>query len=301
MNISQHLLVVFFLLVSVLAEAQIPITRGNSSFASSFDPITACGPNEYTTSFIQQSWNNFRITYYNNGNELKVDNWTKGSGLSWECFFPCRLRNSKTYSSNKRIYLLFNTVTKNVTKSLSPFTCAPLPVDLLTFTVTKNNSHAYVSWETATEKNNDYFTIEKSTNLIDWKTVETIEGAGNSLSLLSYSTVDQNPYKGTSYYRLKQTDYDGKFEYSQIRSVNLNKPIKELKVYPNPATDQITIEGIKGEQTGIHIYNVQGENVSHLINTVKSREPGLSIDLSQLSVGIYFIKVDSSFVKVLKE
>ena len=301
MNISQHLLVVVFLVVSVLAEAQIPITKGSSSFASSFDPITTCNTNEYTTSFIQQSWNNFRITYYNNGNELKVDGWSKGSGLSWECFFPCRLRNSKTYSSNKRIYLLFNTSTKNVTKSLSPFACTPLPVDLLSFTVTKNNSYAYVSWQTATEKNNDYFTIEKSTNLINWETVETIEGTGNSLSLLNYSIVDQNPLKGTSYYRLKQTDYDGKFEYSQIRTINLNNPINGLKVYPNPTTGLITIQEIKGEQTVIKIHNVQGENVSYLINTVKSRESGLSIDLSQLSVGIYFIKVNSSFVKVLKE
>ena len=70
-NILNFLVLVAFLAFSGVVEAQVPITRGGTSFASSFTSIVACGPNQYTTSFIQQSWNNFRITYYYHGTEIK--------------------------------------------------------------------------------------------------------------------------------------------------------------------------------------------------------------------------------------
>jgi len=74
-------------------------------------------------------------------------------------------------------------------------------------------------WVTSNEINNDYFTIEKSNDGINFEIVEIILGAGNSDILLEYSFVDKNPINGISYYRLKQTDFDGKFEYSDIISV----------------------------------------------------------------------------------
>tara|TARA_B100000809_G_scaffold200916_1_gene201333 strand:- start:2933 stop:3952 length:1020 start_codon:yes stop_codon:yes gene_type:complete len=179
----------------------------------------------------------------------------------------------------------------------------PLPIELIDFTANlTNNGHVKLDWQTASEVNNDYFTIERSINGQEWQEINKIDGAGNSSSLLSYSEVDYNPFYGVSYYRLKQTDFDGLFEYSQIRSVNIQRlPNSQIGIYPNPSTNQIIITGSSNELEEIVLYNTLGQNVTSLTNQVILNETQLVIDISKLNRGVYYVKTKTTANKVYKQ
>jgi hypothetical protein len=89
----------------------------------------------------------------------------------------------------------------------------PLPIELLSFSAKAEGESVLVRWETATETNNDFFTIERSNDVKNWVVIGYVDGAGNSNRPLSYRFTDNQPLEGISYYRLRQTDYDGKYEY----------------------------------------------------------------------------------------
>ena len=92
-----------------------------------------------------------------------------------------------------------------------------LPVELLTFTVEKTSENdAFLEWSTATERDNDFFVVERSSDGWLFEEVETVPGAGNSQSVLQYEFLDKYPLTGTSYYRLKQVDYSGEVSYSDV-------------------------------------------------------------------------------------
>jgi hypothetical protein len=91
-----------------------------------------------------------------------------------------------------------------------------LPIELVSFDAGKNEEQRVtLTWVTASEINNNFFTIERSKNGFDFVPILNIPGAGNSTSTLHYSIEDENPLEGDNYYRLKQTDYDGAFTYSE--------------------------------------------------------------------------------------
>ena len=137
--------------------------------------------------------------------------------------------------------------------NFSPFTLAsvsnenPLPIDLTYFDAKLNNNIVNLTWQTTTEINNDFFTLEKSMDGVNWVEFAEQPGAGNSNYTINYKDVDYNPYTGVSYYRLKQTDFNGAFEYSNIVSINNNN--SNISVYPNPVKDYLTIDGISENHT----------------------------------------------------
>src|SRR5690554_3581050 len=94
-----------------------------------------------------------------------------------------------------------------------------LPIELITFDAVKKDRQVELLWKTATETNNDFFTIERSIDGKYWESIQTISGAGNSVKVLDYSWTDNSPYAGVSYYRLNQTDYDGSTKSFNIISV----------------------------------------------------------------------------------
>ncbi|MBL4657218.1 MAG: T9SS type A sorting domain-containing protein [Flavobacteriales bacterium] len=121
----------------------------------------------------------------------------------------------------------------------------PLPIVLIDFNAALiDKTQVQLSWATASEINNDFFTIERSTNGLTFETITEIPGAGTSSRQLDYNAIDDAPLDGVSYYRLKQTDYDGMFEYFNIVAVNLvTNPDGScvLKVFPNPCVGQCTV------------------------------------------------------------
>lgn len=122
---------------------------------------------------------------------------------------------------------------------------AVLPIELLSFDAKLSNSTSIeLAWETATETNNDFFTVERSSNGVSYDIIATIDGAGNSTSVKSYSTIDKTPVVGTSYYRLKQTDFNGAFAYSSTISIEFSNTGNGcvLSVYPNPCSSECVID-----------------------------------------------------------
>ncbi|MCZ8356870.1 MAG: T9SS type A sorting domain-containing protein [Microcystis sp. LE19-388.1G] len=113
-------------------------------------------------------------------------------------------------------------------------TTSPLPIELLEFKAKLGKEGVEISWITATEINNDFFTVEKSNSGFDFYSLTKIAGAGNSTQQLKYSVTDISPFQGVNYYRLKQTDYDGKFDYSRVISVDVESPLPTNSIYPNP-------------------------------------------------------------------
>lgn len=116
-----------------------------------------------------------------------------------------------------------------------------LPIQLIEFSAFSSEDHVNLKWITATEINNDYFTILRSPDGIEWEIVKHIDGAGNSTSAITYHETDLHPLKGISYYQLKQTDFDGKSTLSKIISINSTDQTI-VKIYPNPAKELLTIE-----------------------------------------------------------
>jgi hypothetical protein len=133
--------------------------------------------------------------------------------------------------------------------TFSPITLAskngvnPLPIKLFSFTANTNDNSVEIEWITSSEINNDYFTVERSNNGSEWEAINKIKGAGNSNTTLKYFDIDNQPLPGISYYRLKQTDFNGDYSYSEITMVNF-KQKDEIVIYPNPVKDNLTIANL---------------------------------------------------------
>lgn len=170
-----------------------------------------------------------------------------------------------------------------------------LPIELVNFDASIiENVRVKLNWETASELKNDFFTVERSKSGDEWKAIGYINGAGNSSTPLIYTFIDEQPNSGENYYRLKQTDFDGAFTYSSIKSVNVNNEFQTLKIYPNPAYHFITIEGNQYELEEFSIYNALGQDVTNQTQINKNIDSKLEIDLSQLNRGVFYIKTRSA-------
>lgn len=166
----------------------------------------------------------------------------------------------------------------------------PLPIELTYFKASATESNqVLLSWETASEISNDFFTIERSRDLRQWELVSTMQGAGNSSTAISYSAIDRSPLEGTSYYRLKQTDYDGSFSYSPSRAVNI-LPASALIMFPNPAKDELTIQGRGLEHLQLQVYDTHGNEVTGLVKFIKASSSEIRLDISMMKSGLYIVR-----------
>ncbi len=137
----------------------------------------------------------------------------------------------------------------NVVVTFRTGACSTLPIELLSFTGEANGETNILKWITATEINNDFFTIERSEDAINFIELGRVNGAGNSLSLKRYSMVDTKPYANITYYKLIQTDFNGQFKPSEIIAVTRMSNDKDLKV--------------------IGIYNMMGQEVTEDYDGIK--------------------------------
>jgi hypothetical protein len=172
----------------------------------------------------------------------------------------------------------------------------PLPVKLLSFTCTNNVKGNLLSWTTASEQNNLFFCIQRSNNGNQFSQIGIVNGNGNSINLHSYSYIDSVISTNVVYYRLKQTDADGKFTYSSIvRMEPQNRDLQEVVAYPNPAsTNDIHIITSNTVQS-FRIYNLLGKTVFESDPTSDNKEYVFTPDIS----GIYFIKAITTEGKII--
>ncbi len=170
---------------------------------------------------------------------------------------------------------------------------SPLPITLLAFNAQQKNNSVYVTWATSSEVNNDYFTLEHSKDGENFKAIKNIKGAGFSNEVLNYNYLHDKPFIGINYYRLKQTDFDGTFTYSDIIAVNVKSIENKLSVYPNPVSNQqFTVSGLSQEEEyTISLCDLNGRVIKS-IQTDDSHEINFRIE-TELSNGIYFVIVQS--------
>lgn len=176
--------------------------------------------------------------------------------------------------------------------------CTPLPVKLSNFEVECNSKFPELKWTTSTEINNDYFTVERAVGLPNEKDLNFIEiakvqGSGNSNIEQNYSFVDDSYSSNKSnlktYYRLKQTDYDGQYEYFYPILANCTDEQNEISIYPNPNEGKFAINGIRKGDV-VSVYNQLGIPV---LNRKVTEDLLFNVDISSLAKGIYFVKVQS--------
>ncbi len=186
------------------------------------------------------------------------------------------------------------------TSTFSPFGMngggGPLPVKLLKFKVEKVSEEAVIHWATASELNNDYFTVEKSYDDLNFFTMAVVKGVGNSAQIIHYIAIDSNVAMGSNYYRLKQTDFNGQSSYSNIIVLSQNKePLLAdiVKVYPNPAHSVITVtcETYQASGTEAAIYSSDGKflGTKALVEIEKGRH--YQIIVEDLQPGLYFLEL----------
>jgi len=190
--------------------------------------------------------------------------------------------------------------------SFSPFTFGskgannPLPVDLLYFNAKANSKAVALEWETASEINNDYFEVLRSEDGESFEHVEQVIGQGTKSTNTRYLEEDAKPLPGVSYYKLKQVDFDGKFTFSETKSVRFEDLNIFFNIYPNPTSgEEINInlksENIQGSVT-IEIQNIQGRKLFDETFRVDSdSDTFLTLYLSQmrLSPGPYNLIIKS--------
>jgi hypothetical protein len=169
----------------------------------------------------------------------------------------------------------------------------PLPVTLLDFTAQQEENHVKVEWTTASETNNDYFSVEKSQDGLSWAVADVVPGAGNSTTAIHYESIDEHPISGLSYYRLRQTDYDGTSEYFSTVSVMFTA--NNIALSPNPADSYIEVTG--NGIADIELFNTLGEKV-----TVPGafRRGEAVLDVSALKRGLYYMVVLDAAGDIIK-
>ncbi len=166
-----------------------------------------------------------------------------------------------------------------------------LPIELLSFAASPKGDNVQVDWVTTTEINNNYFTVQRSSDGFYFEEVQQIKGAGNNSSLRSYSLIDTAPYDGNSYYRLKQTDFDGKITYSNLVNVYFEKSF-DFNIYPNPfnTSTTIAINSSQINSCNFKLYTILGEEV---LNEALSKQSN-TVETSNLPSGIYIYKIISN-------
>ena len=180
----------------------------------------------------------------------------------------------------------------------------PLPVELSGFNVKAENKNVLVTWTTQSEINSDYFTVERAQDNIHYSPVATIPAHGTTTVMHQYSITDREPFRGTSYYRLKQTDFDGHITYFHPASVFMSDK-KEFLVFPNPSNGSsvsLYSSGNNLRNYQITVQDLTGKQIPATISTTENQdEMKLSIGELYRHFGSMYIITAINSEEVLKE
>ena len=149
-------------------------------------------------------------------------------------------------------------------------------------------------WSTASEIDNNFFTVQRSSDGKEYESLFEVTGAGNSFEILEYTAYDDHPFYGLSFYRIKQTDFDGRFDFSSVASVFLENTETEIKVFPNPVTAgvfTITLPGYEEEMPlTIKLYSTSGNLIDEQSYLGTPFNGNLEVRPQvQLSGGVYIL------------
>lgn len=207
-----------------------------------------------------------------------------------------------------------NTTTGTIASSgavtnFSPFTLSsstnenPLPVNLISFSATEQDRNVLLEWTTASEINNEYFSVEASADAVNFIEVGRVNGAGNSNTIQNYRFLDQEPLPGVSYYRIRQVDFDGEFMISGIEAVNMPQTsVTEIVLCPNPVVNvmDVRLDPFLFHTPQLEIRDLSGKLVKTYEPVEVNVQQPCRIDLNELPQGIYFLHVSEGGYSVSK-
>jgi hypothetical protein len=179
---------------------------------------------------------------------------------------------------------------------------SPLPIQLISFAAVADGPRVRVDWETASEINNDFFSVERSADGEQFMPVGVVKGAGTTSRTSVYRHFDEFPMLGVSYYRLRQTDIDGTYTFSGIQRVVIDEIPAQVRAYPNPVRDgKLTVQarGFKpGEMAEVRITDLTGRVVT--LGSLVADTNGqvmTTVDLRGSVQGLYLVQLNSASVR----
>jgi hypothetical protein len=181
----------------------------------------------------------------------------------------------------------------------------PLPVSLIDFRADCSPGGTHISWLTATETDNDYFTLEKSYDMQEWQSVSTVKGAGNSNELLSYEVIDEAAVEAVVYYRLRQTDYNGQYAYfGPLQSNCQHETSCTVNVFPNPFSEILfaDINQPSFNEACVSIFDMDGKLIhEQKIICEKGSKTQVNIMIPRMEDGMYALRLSSGiYVKTIR-
>lgn len=262
---------------------------------------TGTGPQKFTISYTADGGNGDIANYLNTG-----------GGSAWVLYsFPgLNIEIPESIHNNLPVTILINGYDGSGGASMNianwriddltlKISSIILPVTFAEFNVKASKSASYLNFSTASETNNEYFTIERSADGRVFDAIGHINGAGNSNQLRNYTFIDEYPLSGISYYRIAQTDYDGKFSYSDIRTVRHTIIGSNFVITPRASDGRYNIV-TDLEQYNVHIINSAGQEVRRYTDLHGSQ----SVGIETLQAGIYFFRIMTTHgvetIRVLK-
>ncbi|MBI5917593.1 MAG: T9SS type A sorting domain-containing protein [Bacteroidetes bacterium] len=170
---------------------------------------------------------------------------------------------------------------------------SPLPVEMFSFTGKKQGEEVLLNWRTASETNNEGFQVQRSGDGKNWNDIAFVPGHGTTLETQSYTYTDERPLPGTNYYRLRQLDFDGNFEYSPTVSVAVKQGGGGIHLFPNPTSGNVTL-ALETEYSGeatLTIYDLMGRQVKTQALSLEGGPLRTGVDLLGLPGGVYLLEM----------
>lgn len=178
----------------------------------------------------------------------------------------------------------------------------PLPIELATFSAELVKKKVEMKWTTQAEINNDYFTVERSPDNINFEQIGTLPGSGTTSQTHDYNFTDESPLRGISYYRLRQTDFDGKTEY--FPAVVIRNMRSTFTVYPNPATSpavHIAFDSDLLQYYTVNVQDITGREIPFRLENRQNGDTQLVFDEAWYKPGSMYIISASDGMEVMKE
>jgi hypothetical protein len=216
-----------------------------------------------------------------------------GSGVvqtatAWSGNTDCQTATWQTLGCNTYNVTIGGPGIPNQTITIGNGTSASfLPVEFIAFNAEAVDNLVHLKWSTASEVNNEFFAIERSKNGINWNEIERIKGAGSSNGTKEYEIKDYSPLPGSSYYRIKQVDFDGSSSYSEIKVVRVRNNGFIVQMYPNPATNIVYINGVD-KSDELELYSASGSLVQLPMQFDHNRA---ILNTSALAPGAYILRI----------
>ncbi len=175
---------------------------------------------------------------------------------------------------------------------------SPLPIELIDFMASCQNDKVVLNWSTASENNNDYFTIERSLDGITFEDVMMVDGAGTSNTTIAYTATDEQPYSELSYYRIKQTDFNLQYTHSPVIPVEAcNDATLDVIIYNNGEGGEQVGVGINStvtEQYNVSLFDMRGRVIFQEIIMIQEGFNKFLINSNHLGFGVYMLKMESA-------